>query len=164
MSIQELTAHQWIADAIAARQRVPESVMEIPFDDNVLLLHPATGERARAAARAAHPRHNLARPVFGEAVIAELARQIADAIGADPLGGGNLFTEADLAEIRAELRGDPGVRAALDELWPTLTPWQVVPSDADPALLDTAAALLGWTESPCPLARIACGVHDGSRR
>lgn len=164
MSIQELTAHQWIADAIADRQRVPDAVMEIPFDDYVLLLHPAIGERARAAARAAHPLHNLARPVFGEAVIAELARQIADAIGADPLGGGNLFTEADLAEIRAELRADNAVRAALDELWPNLTPWQLIPCDADPALLDTAAQLLGWTESPCPLARFACGVHDGSRR
>lgn len=161
MSIQELAAEQRIADAIADRQRIPDSAMEIPFDDYVLLLDPAMCERARAAARAAHPLHNLARPVFGEAVIAELARQIADAIGADPLGGGNLFSEADLAEIRAELRADPGVRAALDELWPTLTPWQLVPAGAPPAALDTAARLLGWTESPCPVARFACEVHDG---
>ena len=154
MSIQELAAEQRIADAIADRQRVPETAMEIPFDDYVLTIDPAMCERARAAARAAHPLHNLARPVFGEAVIAALARQIADAIGTDPLGGPNLFSEADLAEIREELRADTGVRAALDELWPTLTPWQLVPPDAPDDAFDTAARLLGWTESPCPVARI----------
>jgi chloramphenicol 3-O-phosphotransferase len=143
VSIQELTAEQWIADAIADRQRVPDTTMEISFDDYVLMLHPAMCERARVAARAAHPRHNPARPVFAEAVIDALARQIADAIGADPLGGGNLFSEADLAEIRAELRADPGVRTALDELWPMLTPWQLVPADAPLDALDTAARLLG---------------------
>ena len=45
-------------------------------------------------------------------------------------GGGGpgdlLLDEADLAEIRRELRGDPEVQAALDELWPVLTPQRLL--------------------------------------
>jgi len=72
------------------------SMIEVPFDDDVMLLSQA---------------------VFREVIVAELARQLTAAIGVDPVGGGNLFGDRELAVIRCELHGDPGVRAVLDDLW-----------------------------------------------
>ena len=59
-------------------------------------------------------------------VIDALARQVADRIGYDVLGGGNLLGEDDLAEIRQELRESPRVRSALEEFWPLLTPQELL--------------------------------------
>ncbi len=56
----------------------------------------------------------------------ELARVVACRLGADPLGGGNLMGRADIDELRAELRDDPDVRAAIGRLWPVLTPQQLI--------------------------------------
>ena len=61
-----------------------------------------------------------------------MAEQLAEQIGADPLGGENLLDEADIAEIRRELRREPEVLAVLDWLWPVLTPQQVVAAPASP--------------------------------
>ncbi|MGH8882539.1 MAG: helicase, partial [Stackebrandtia sp.] len=47
-------------------------------------------------------------------------------IGADPLGGENLLSEADRAEIRRDLATEPEVLAVLDWLWPKLTPQQLL--------------------------------------
>ena len=55
-------------------------------------------------------------------MIDALARQVADRIGADVLGGPNLLTAADIATIRDELAKTPACMATLDELWPVLTP------------------------------------------
>ncbi|MFB9838446.1 HelD family protein, partial [Actinoallomurus acaciae] len=51
-----------------------------------------------------------------------------------------LLDEDDLAELRRELSAAPGVRAAIEELWPSLTPQRLL-SDlfADPARLASAA-------------------------
>ena len=70
--------------------------------------------------------HNIARPIFVTEVIHALSLQIAERIGADPLGGENLLEEADLAETRRELREDEDVQAALFEMWPVLTPRRVL--------------------------------------
>src|SRR5262249_57299136 len=55
-----------------------------------------------------------------------LTRQVADKIGYDILGGGNLLGEEDIAGIRQELRGTRQVRIALEEFWPALTPQRLV--------------------------------------
>ena len=81
---------------------------------------------ARERARRSGQPHNLARPLFDIEIIHALAGQVAERIGADPLGGENLLEEADLAEIRRELRDEPGVQDALAELWPVLTPQQLL--------------------------------------
>ena len=73
-----------------------EQVIEVPFDDDTLF---------------------LSQTDFREALVAELARQIAEAIGADPAGGANLYGDRELAGLRSELRDDPGVREVLDDLW-----------------------------------------------
>jgi DNA helicase IV len=76
-----------------------------------------------------------------------------------------LLGAADLADIRAELETEPSVRAALDELWPILTPQQLLAdlfadaeavASAAPELTEEERALLvrdpgGWTAADVPL-------------
>ncbi len=155
-----------LAAAVRDRQSVPEDVREVEVDGYPLQLDRETCERARDLARRSGKPHNLARPIFVTELVHALSLQVAERIGADPLGGENLLDEADLAETRRELREDPEVRAALDELWPVLTPRRLLRdlfSSADrlavaaPALTDAERALLlrdrraGWTPADVPL-------------
>ncbi|WP_435872567.1 HelD family protein [Micromonospora globbae] len=151
--------------AVRDRQRVPDEPMEIEVEREILTLHPETVRAARDRARRSGRPHNLARPLFDIEIVHALAEQVADRIGADPLGGENLLEEADRAEIRRELREEPGVRAALDELWPVLTPQRLLADlYADPDRIASAAPMLtpderallhrepgGWTPADVPL-------------
>ncbi|WP_406109086.1 HelD family protein [Micromonospora globbae] len=151
--------------AVRDRQRVPDEPMEIEVEREILTLHPETVRTARDRARRSGRPHNLARPLFDIEIVHALAEQVADRIGADPLGGENLLEEADRAEIRRELREEPGVRAALDELWPVLTPQRLLADlYADPDRIASAAPMLtpderallhrepgGWTPTDVPL-------------
>ncbi|WP_407942610.1 HelD family protein [Micromonospora globbae] len=151
--------------AVRDRQRVPDEPMEIEVEREILTLHPETVRVARDRARRSGRPHNLARPLFDIEIVHALAEQVADRIGADPLGGENLLEEADRAEIRRELREEPGVRAALDELWPVLTPQRLLADlYADPDRIAFAAPMLtpderallhrepgGWTPADVPL-------------
>jgi DNA helicase IV len=155
-----------LAAAVADRQTVPHDYVEVDHDGFPLRIDRAVCEDARAEARRSGRPHNLARSIFVTAVIHTLSLQIAERIGADPLGGDNLLEEADLAETRRELREDLDVQAALFDLWPVLTPRQVLRdllSDADrlacaaPELTDEERALLlrdrgaGWAPADVPL-------------
>ncbi|HEX5739945.1 MAG TPA: AAA family ATPase [Pilimelia sp.] len=115
-----------LAAAVADRQRLPDTPVEVHTEDGPLALDPATVAAARARARRGGRPHNLARPLFDIEVVHALAEQLAARIGADPLGGPNLLTDADRADLRRELGRDPGLRTALDDLWPILTPEQLV--------------------------------------
>lgn len=131
-----------LAQAVRDRQRVPDDYLEIVIDQGslhqtVLRLDRAVCEDARAEARRTDKPHNLARERFDTEIIHALSLQLADAIGLDPyaddpLGGDDapgdphLLDEADLAEFRRELRQETGVQAALDWLWPILTPQRLV--------------------------------------
>lgn len=115
-----------LAAAIRDRQQVPDDGMEVLVERDTLWLDRQTVLAARERARRSGRPHNLAQPLFDIEIIHALARQVADRIGADPLGGENLLEEADLAEIRRELRDEPGVQEALAELWPVLTPQQLL--------------------------------------
>ncbi|RKF26238.1 helicase [Micromonospora globbae] len=151
--------------AVRDRQHVPDEPMEIEVEREILTLHPETVRVARDRARRSGRPHNLARPLFDIEIVHALAEQVADRIGADPLGGENLLEEADRAEIRRELREEPGVRAALDELWPVLTPQRLLADlYADPDRIAFAAPMLtpderallhrepgGWTPADVPL-------------
>jgi DNA helicase IV len=117
---------QVLAAAVRDRERVPDDVLEVVVDREPLRLDRDTVTRARARARRAPQAHNLARPVFARAIVAELARQVAERIGADPLGGANLLDEADVLDIRDELAEDLAVEEALDWLWPVLTPEELL--------------------------------------
>ena len=129
-----------LAAAVRDRQEVPETVLPVEVERDTLLLDRQTCLAARERARRSGRPHNLARELFDIEVIHALAAQVAERIGADPLGGENLLDEADLAEIRRELRAEPGVEAALDQLWPRLTPRRLLSDLFSSAERITAAA------------------------
>ncbi|WP_422774822.1 HelD family protein [Plantactinospora sp. WMMC1484] len=136
-----------LAAAVRDRQRVPDEPIEIDIERDTLLLEPATVAAARERVRRSGRPHNLARPLFDIEIVHALADQLAQRLGADPLGGENLLDEADLAEFRRELRTEPEVQAVLDWLWPVLTPQQVVAGlFASERRLAVAAANLGAAE------------------
>ncbi|MEU4241159.1 AAA family ATPase [Actinoplanes sp. NPDC026619] len=123
-----------LAQAVADRQTVPDHFAEVDHDGYPLRIERTVLEDARAAARETGRPHNVARAVFVTEAIHALSLQIAERIGADPLGGENLLSEADLAETRRELREDVDVQQTLFDFWPVLTPRQVLRdllSDAD---------------------------------
>ncbi|MBL7499973.1 AAA family ATPase [Frankia sp. CNm7] len=145
-----------ITAAVEDRQRVPTESVEIPFEGDVLLLDAATCEAAREKARDTRRPHNQARRVFVREIIDTLAQQYFDHLGADPyaddplggddagVSGGNLLGDEVLDDIRHELGQDIGVLAALDDLWPVLTPqWLLADLFADEDLLGSAAAAAG---------------------
>jgi DNA helicase IV len=155
-----------LARAVADRQTVPHDYVEVDHDGYPLRIERAVLEDARAAARKAARPHNVARQIFVTEAIHALSLQIAERIGADPLGGENLLSEADLAETRRELREDIDVQMALFDFWPVLTARQVLRdllSDAErlesatPGLTAAERALLlrsrdaRWTPADIPL-------------
>ncbi|MEV7629710.1 AAA family ATPase [Actinoplanes sp. NPDC089786] len=115
-----------LARAVADWQTVPHDFVEVDHDGYPLRIDRATCEDARAVARRTGRPHNIARSVFVTEVIHALSLQIAERIGADPLGGDNLLSDADLAETRRELREDIDVQVALFDMWPVLTPRRVL--------------------------------------
>ena len=158
--------------AVRAKQSVPDQPLTLVADRHRLTLEPAAVEAARDRARATGLLHNLARPVFTAAILEVLAEQVAERIGYDPfwddplgsadvLESSNLLDDADLADIRADLAGEPAVLAALDSWWPVLTPFELLDSFyADPVAPQLTAAELdllrrapggGWTPADVPL-------------
>ncbi len=155
-----------IAAAVRDRQRVPHEGLEVRFENNSYRLSRQSLARARERARRSRRPHNQARQIFVREALDDLARVVAGRLGANPLGGPNLMGRADIDDLRAELRDDPEVRAAIGRLWPVLTPQQLVGdlfasrrllasagsalSDAD---RDRLARLAGapWTPADVPL-------------
>ncbi|MET7401769.1 ATP-binding domain-containing protein [Dactylosporangium sp. NPDC005572] len=166
-----------LAAAVRDRQRVPDEPLTLHLDmldGAAVLLEPAVIEDAGERARRSGKLHNLARPTFDTEIIHALSLVVADSIGIDPyaddpLGGDDapgdaqLLDEADLAEIRRELRGEAEVLGALDWLWPILTPQQLVAglfasdqrlaaAGASPLLRRSARETKeGWTPADVPL-------------
>ncbi|MGQ5259913.1 HelD family protein [Micromonospora sp. ZYX-F-536] len=154
-----------LALAVRDRQWVPDEPLEIEVEREALTLDPETVRTARDRVRRTDRPHNLARALFDVEIVHALADQVAERIGADPLGGDNLLDEADRAEIRRELREEPEIQATLDRLWPVLTPQRLLAdlyADPDriaaaaPMLTDEERALLhrepgGWTPADVPL-------------
>ncbi|WFE49494.1 ATP-binding domain-containing protein [Micromonospora sp. WMMD1155] len=151
--------------AVRDRQWVPDEPLEIEVERETLTLDPETVRAARDRVRRTERPHNLARALFDVEIVHALAEQVAERIGADPLGGDNLLDEADRAEIRRELREESEIQSALDRLWPVLTPQRLLADlFADPDRIATAAPMLtdderallrrepgGWTPADVPL-------------
>jgi DNA helicase IV len=149
-----------LENAVADRQTLPDDFVEVDHDGYPLRIEREVLLAARTAARRSGRPHNVARQVLVTEAIHQLAQQIAERIGADPLGGDNLLSEADLAETRRELREDIDVQQALFDFWPVLTPRQVLRDLlSDAGRLESAglpAELLrarsaGWTPADVPL-------------
>ncbi len=136
-----------IARAVADRERVPDEPWEIAFERDILLLEPDVVEHARDLARASRLPHNPARRVFVRQMIDALAGQVAERIGANVVGGPNLLTNGDIVFVRDDLNTSSSVQAALAELWPELTPEQLLADlYADPIALEIAAPQLSRAE------------------
>jgi DNA helicase IV len=142
-----LTMAKVIAAAVRDRQRVPSEPVRIDADAGRVSLTPRIASQARERARRSRRPHNLARQVFAREVVGALTRQLAGKLGRDVLGGENLMGQQDIDELRRELRDDPAVQAAIAELWPVLSPQQLV-SDllAEPDRLKVAAPGLSHAE------------------
>jgi DNA helicase IV len=166
-----------LAAAVRERQRLPDEPLEIMIGDDTLRLDRTTCERARTRARRSGKLHNPARSIFAREIIEALCQQVSDLIGLDPyaydpLGGDDapgeehLLGDADLADIRRDLEDNADVRAAVEWLWPALTPQRLLTdlfasderlaaaaaelSEAERAHLRRAAGG-GWAPSDVPL-------------
>nr|WP_232851977.1 ATP-binding domain-containing protein [Nocardia acididurans] len=129
--------------AVRDWQDVPREPVRLYFDGHHLTLDRKIVTKARGRARSSRRPHNLARPIFAAAVVDALTDQLAQAIGANPLGGRNLLSQTDLTEIRDEMRADTEIQRAIAGLWPLLTPQDVLAGLwADPKRLATAAGHL----------------------
>ncbi|OZM72360.1 helicase [Amycolatopsis antarctica] len=125
-----------LADAVRDRQRVPEPVVEIEVEREILRLDRKTCTEARTRARRSRRPHNQARRLFVDDVLDALTRQTARRLGED------LLDPRDLDDIRAELAADENVAAALHELWPLIGPERLLGELlSDESLLRTAAGV-----------------------
>ncbi|MET8749875.1 ATP-binding domain-containing protein [Streptomyces sp. NPDC004667] len=154
---------------------VPEPALEIDHEDyGTLLLDRTMAHAARDRARATALPHNLARPYFAFAVIDALTAQLVDRLGADPYGGPNLLGPDDAAQLGKEIATSADVHAAIDSLWPPLTPQELVTEFlAEPSHLAEADADLirrpagEWTPADVPLLDEAAellGTDDSAER
>ncbi|HTU76959.1 MAG TPA: ATP-binding domain-containing protein [Trebonia sp.] len=117
--------------------------------------------RARDRARGLNKPHNVARKLFVTEILSELARAEARVLDR-PL------EDEDLPEARERLWSEPGVINAVNGLWPTLTPAQLlaalysdraalqaaagsVLSDAERKSLSPPVSPAAWTQADVPL-------------
>ncbi|MFF0831509.1 MULTISPECIES: HelD family protein [unclassified Streptomyces] len=162
-----------MADVLAAvvrdRQALPDPVIAVEHEREVLMLDDGLVAVARERTRAAGLSHNAAREYFEGHILNTLTELYAERVGTDPYDGSSLLDPADITQIRDELAENPEVWSAVDRLWPRITPRRLVadflaepdgylpPADADAIrrpqtrawtvadvpLLDEAAELLG---------------------
>ncbi len=169
-----------LAAAVRDRQRVPDGGLELELDAGTVRLTAGTCRRVRDLARRSRRPHNEARAVFA----AELVDALADAVAAGlaRTAGGLALGAGELDDIRAEVRSEPRVWRAVDELWPALTPQRLLTdlyadrarlAAAAPGLSEDDRALLhrapggGWTPADVPLLDEAAellGVDDRAAR
>ncbi len=105
--------------AVRNRQQVPPGDLEVTADGVRMTVPPDRVLRARDRARALRKPHNVARKLFATEMLSALAVAEADALGRQ-------LDPEDLPYARARLWDEPPVRAAVDELWPFLTPQRLV--------------------------------------
>ncbi|WP_170310472.1 RNA polymerase recycling motor ATPase HelR [Mycolicibacterium sarraceniae] len=150
-----------LAAAITDRQRLPESPIEIPLADVTMRIDADTAQWAVEEARMSKLPHNAARAVFREIITYVLTERAIARIGHGWLTRDNRDAwEKIRVDLIDELDGREQFEAALDELWPVLTPEDVL------ATLYTSTARLrsagaetalwredgtAWTVSDVPL-------------
>ncbi len=151
-----------MADVLAAacreRQRVPRGERVLKVDRAELVLDVTTCRQARTKARKSRRPHNEARRVFVREVLDELTAQHARLLD-------DVVDEDEVTEVRSDLAREPDVAAVLQELWPALTPQQLLqdlfqasqlPSPVASKLDESERRLLlrtdgDWTAADVPL-------------
>ena len=150
-----------LAAAVADRQRLPEHPLPIELADVTVRIDADTAEWARQEARDSGLPHNEARAVFTEIVTYVLTERAIGRIGRGWLTREDRDEWEQLrADLVKELAEDEKFTAALDELWPILTPETLLAqlytsperlhaAGADEALLRADGD--AWTVSDVPL-------------
>ncbi|MFC6091118.1 RNA polymerase recycling motor ATPase HelR [Saccharothrix lopnurensis] len=150
-----------LAAAVADRQRLPASPLPVELRDVALRIDAGTAEWAREEARASGLPHNEARSVFTEIVTYVLTERAIARIGRGWLTREDREAWEQLrADLLKDLAEDEAFTAALDELWPVLTPAALLSSlyssperlraaGGDPALARVDGE--AWTVSDVPL-------------
>ncbi|MFC5244673.1 ATP-dependent DNA helicase [Streptomyces atrovirens] len=149
-----------LADVVRDRQALPDPVIAIEHDREVLMLDDGLVNVARERTRAAKLPHNVAREHFEGHILNALTDMVAERIGTDPYDGSNLLDPSDITQIRDELADNPEVWSAIDRLWPRITPQRLVAdflAAPEGHLPDEDAAAIRrpvtrhWTVSDVPL-------------
>ena len=131
--------------AVRDRETVPRGVRELTVDGVRIPLRGADLTSCRTVGRRASRMHNLGRPAFARAVVDLVTDRFLARIGNDVRGAESLLSRREVDDVRAEMSADPQVRRLIDELWPSLTPEQLVRDLlADPARIRRATR--GWTD------------------
>lgn len=150
-----------LAAAIADRQRLPEDPLRIKLSDVELRIDAETAQWAREEARATKLPHNAARVAFTDIVTWVLTERAIAKIGRGWLTRSDRDAWEKLRdELIEELAENDAFNAALDELWPILTPQELLSgllasperltaAGADPALFREVGD--AWTVSDVPL-------------
>jgi DNA helicase IV len=150
-----------LAAAIADRQRLPENPVPIELADITVRIDAETAEWAREEARKSGLPHNEARTTFTEIVTYVLTERAIGRIGKGWLTRDDREAWEEMrADLLKELADNEKFTAALDELWPILTPETLLAplytsaerlraAGADQALLRTEGD--AWTVSDVPL-------------
>jgi DNA helicase IV len=116
-----------LAAAVADYQRLPQRPLTIPLADVTMRIDAETAEWAIQEARASGRPHNEARAVFHEIVTYVLTERAIARIGRSWLTRDDRKAWEQLrANLLAELADNDAFTAALDELWPILTPEAVL--------------------------------------
>ncbi len=105
--------------AVRNLQQVPPGDLEITVDGVAMTVPRDAVLRARDRARSLRKPHNVARKLFVTEMLGALAAAEARALGRQ-------LDPEDVPYTRAGLWDEPPVRAALDALWPFLTPQRLV--------------------------------------
>ncbi|MGW3496031.1 HelD family protein [Streptomyces sp. NPDC001020] len=153
-----------MADVLTAvvrdRQALPDPVIAIEHDREILMLDDGLVSVARERTRAAKLPHNVAREHFEGHILNTLTDMVAERIGTDPYDGSNLLDASDITQIRDELAENPEVWSAIDRLWPRLTPQRLVAdflADPEGYVSDEDAGAIrrrvtrAWTTADVPL-------------
>ncbi|MEW2811801.1 ATP-dependent DNA helicase [Streptomyces massasporeus] len=115
-----------LAEVVRGRQELPDPVIAIEHDREVLMLDDGLVGVARERTRAAKLPHNAAREHFEGHILNALTDLYAERIGTDPFDGSSLLDPSDITQIRDDLAENPDVWSAIDQLWPVLTPQRLV--------------------------------------
>jgi hypothetical protein len=132
--------------AAADRQELPGAPIAIDLEDVTVEIDDVTAAEARERARATGLAHNAARTTFRDTLgsllarqgverlnqdlqdppeLAEILRELGDLPEIAPAGAAQMTAELR-QERRDDLRSHPDFHAAVERLWPALTPQQVL--------------------------------------
>nr|WP_211337398.1 RNA polymerase recycling motor ATPase HelR [Lentzea atacamensis] len=150
-----------LKSAVADRQRLPSSPIPITMKDVVVQINADVAEWARQEARDSGLPHNEARKVFTEIITYVLTERALGRIGKGWLSRSDRQGWEDMRSgLVKELADDEAFASALDEMWPVLTPQQLLASlyssperlaaaGADPSLYRADGE--AWTVPDVPL-------------